>query len=123
MKTFLEFADSQRFRIAEWSSQSDIIKIVVDGDVRSYRFRSWEEIPQCVQAVRDKWDATHSVSATLKELDKYAVPISLASKRHRYVRPTKMVRCDHCGYETPISGNPPGTRCPNCEEGELHVFD
>lgn len=125
MRTVDDYFKKIRFSILSWNTRDEILDVVVEGERRRYRWKNYEDRQECVDDVERVFSSTRSPWKAVKRLELYADRVDappVAAKKPRYDRPTKMVRCNACGHEAPIGNNPPGTRCPNCGDGELDVF-
>lgn len=112
-----------KFRIVFWSSDSNIFKAIVNGEIREFEFYGHEDYSDIIQMVESYYHKSKSVWKTVEYITKRFARLLSQSKKEKPTNITgRFVKCPECGQSMQISGHHPGTVCPNCEQGTLELM-
>jgi hypothetical protein len=120
-KNAINFIKTTRFRIIGWNSDSNIFKAIINGEIRDFEFYGHEDYPEIINMINSYYYKSKSVRKTIDYIQKRFA--RLLPQKSKPIKVTgKLVKCPECKQMMQISGNRPGTVCPNCGEGVLEII-
>lgn len=109
-----------KFKIINWNSDSDKFKAVINGEIRTFKFYGNEDHEEIIRMINSYYFKSKSVNKTIQYIENRFAKLLPVENKNKFAKLTgKFVKCPECEQMMQISGNRPGTICPNCNSGEL----
>ena len=112
-----------KFKITDWNTYDKKFKAIINGEFRDFEFYTYGEYARMIERIDAFYHQSKSVYKTLDYIQKnFAKLIPQPIKEKEIKLTDKFVKCSSCGQTAQISGNKPGTVCPNCGEGTMEIM-
>ena len=107
------------FKITDWNSDDKEFKAIVYGEMKDFRFYEYGGHAEAVDKIEYFYKKSKSARKTIEYIEQNFARL-INNPQDKEIKITdKFVKCPKCGQATQMSGNRPGTTCPNCGEGIL----
>ena len=117
-----DYIKNIKFKIISWNSYDNKFKAIINGEIKIFEFYGHEDHEDIINKINSYYFKSKSVNKTVQYIENKFAKLLPSSEENRSIKPTgKFVKCSKCEQIMQMSGNRPGTICPNCGSGILEI--